>query len=102
MLGVGLLLRVALTFSYTPAHLSYIDTWGYVQEAIGPLFLPHFYRPAGYSAFLAGLHGVTGSLQATIVIQHLLGLATAVMLYLALLRLDQPKWSRLRPPRSWR
>jgi hypothetical protein len=97
VLVLGLGLRLALTFSYTPAYLSYIDSWGYAQEAAGPLFIPNFYRPAGYSAFLAGLHVVTGSLRETVAIQHLLGLGTAGILYAAMLRLGEPRWVALVP-----
>ena len=97
VLGLGVVFRLALSYAISPAHLNYIDSWGYATEASGPLFIPHFYRPAGYSAFLAATTAVWPSLQATIVLQHLLGLLTAVAFYAALLGLGQPRWVALVP-----
>lgn len=97
LLLLGVVARAALTWAIFPAHLNYIDSWGYAKEADGPLFLPRFYRPAGYSAFLGVLAAIWPNLPATIVVQHLLGLCTAVLAYAALLRLGQPRWVALVP-----
>ena len=97
VLGLGVLFRLALIYAISPAHLNYIDSWGYAKEADGPLFLPRFYRPAGYSAFLGAAAAVWPNLQATILLQHALGLLTAVAFYASLLRLGQPRWVALVP-----
>jgi 4-amino-4-deoxy-L-arabinose transferase-like glycosyltransferase len=95
LLVVGVLLRLVLMLSYTPAYLSYPDTWGYARAAAGPLFMADWIRPAGYPAMLAGLHAVWGSLTFTVVVQHLLGLASAVLVYATLLRAGAPRWCAL-------
>jgi hypothetical protein len=97
VLVLGVVLRAVLIGAITPAHLNYIDSWGYAKEADGPLFLSHFYRPAGYSAFLGALAALWPSLPATIILQHLLGLFTVVLVYAAMLRLGQPRWVALVP-----
>lgn len=97
VLAAGVALRVLLVWVYRPAHLTYIDSSGYAREALGPLFVPHFYRPAGYSAFLAVAHAIWGNLQATIILQHAAGLVTAAVFYFAVLRLGQPRWVALVP-----
>jgi len=97
LLVLGVVVRAVLVGAISPAHLNYIDSWGYAKEADGPLFLPHFYRPAGYSAFLAVLAAIWPNLQATILLQHALGLLTAVLVYAAMLRLGQPRWVALVP-----
>ena len=97
VLGAGILLRAVLLAAYSPAYLSYPDTWGYAKAAGGPLFMPDWIRPAGYPALLAGLHAVWGSLTFTIVVQHLLGLATAVLAYATLQRAGAPRWVALVP-----
>ena len=83
--------------AYTPAYLTYPDTWGYAKAAAGPLFLPDWIRPAGYPALLAGLHAIWGSLSFVIVVQHLIGLATAVLAYATMLRAGAPRWVALVP-----
>jgi 4-amino-4-deoxy-L-arabinose transferase-like glycosyltransferase len=97
VLAAGIVLRAVLMAAYTPAYLSYPDTWGYAKAAAGPLFLPDWIRPAGYPAFLAGLHAIWGSLSFAIVLQHLIGLATAVLAYFTLLRAGAPRWVALVP-----
>ena len=97
VLAVGVAIRVVLMVSYTPAYLSYPDTWGYVVAAKGPLFLHDWIRPAGYPAMLAALHAVWNSLTFVVVVQHLLGLATAVVIYATLLRAGASRWVAVVP-----
>jgi 4-amino-4-deoxy-L-arabinose transferase-like glycosyltransferase len=97
ILVIGAVVRIALTLAYSPAYLSYPDTWGYAKAAAGPLFMDDWVRPAGYPAMLAAVHAVWGELTFTIVLQHLLGLATAVLAYVTMLRLGAPRWAALVP-----
>jgi 4-amino-4-deoxy-L-arabinose transferase-like glycosyltransferase len=97
VLAAGVALRAVLLAGYTPAFLSYPDTWGYAKAAAGPLFLPDWIRPAGYPAMLAGLHALWGSLTFAIVAQHVMGLATAVLAYATVLRARAPRWAALIP-----
>jgi len=93
----GVALRLALLLSFTPAYLDYPDTWGYVKAARGPLFMDDWIRPAGYPAFLAGLQAVWGSLTFAIVVQHLAGVATALLAYATVHRLGAPRWVAVVP-----
>lgn len=93
----GVALRLALMLAFTPAYLAYPDTWGYVKAARGPLFMDDWIRPAGYPAFLAALHAVWGSLTFAIAVQHVLGVATALLAYATVRRLGGPRWVALVP-----
>ncbi|WP_062438131.1 hypothetical protein [Herbidospora daliensis] len=80
--GVGVLLRVLAMVGYPPA-LWFPDTYTYVVTAIRPR--PDLVRPAGYSFFLR-LFEPFHSFGLVVVVQHLLGLATAVLVYAAIRR----------------
>jgi 4-amino-4-deoxy-L-arabinose transferase-like glycosyltransferase len=92
LLVAGLALRVVTFFAYRPA-LIYFDSTRYLGRAAdlepGPL------RPAGYPAFLK-LLPAEWELAVVPAVQHLFGLAIAVLIYAVLVRLDVPKvWSAL-------
>jgi hypothetical protein len=53
--------------------------------------------PAGYPAFLKVLHWVTHALAFTIGVQHLIGIATGLLLYAAMRRVGGPRWLGLVP-----
>ncbi len=97
LVAAGVALRLALILSFTPAYLGYPDTWGYVKAARGPLFMDDWFRPAGYPAFLTALHAVWSSLTFAIVVQHLLGIATALLSYATVRRLGAPRWVAVVP-----
>jgi hypothetical protein len=78
---VAVALRVLTFIGYVPADLSHPDTASYVHAAAGGLF-SNPYRPAGYAVLLRLLHGVSRNLRFTILVQHAMGLATAVGVYL--------------------
>lgn len=80
LLALGLALRVMATLAYYPALL-YIDSFGYIHRAYA---FSTGAEPMGYSWFLRGLLDIS-NLTTVVVIQHLLGLGMAVLIY-ALLR----------------
>src|SRR3954453_8844469 len=90
ILAIGALLRLALIFGWQPALFGWPDAASYIDVARGQLFGNEL-RPAGYSLFLRGLHGVAPSLMLVVVVQHLLGLASALILYLAVVRAGAPR-----------
>jgi 4-amino-4-deoxy-L-arabinose transferase-like glycosyltransferase len=96
VLLVGLLLRLDAMDAYRPAVMTMADSTAYVWDAAGDLFGDPV-RPAGYSIFLRGAHVVSSDLTFTIGLQHLLGLATAVVLYLIARRLGASTWLALVP-----
>jgi len=84
LLLAGLVLRVLAQIAYRPALL-YIDTVKYLYNA-WPGTDPVGYKiPLKFILIFSNLNGVT-------VVQHLLGLAMAVTLYLVLLRRGCPRW----------
>ncbi|WP_157518926.1 hypothetical protein [Herbidospora mongoliensis] len=79
---LGASLRVLAVIGYQPA-LWFPDTYTYVVTAIRPR--PDLVRPAGYSFFLRLLEPFH-SFGLVVIVQHLLGLATAVLIYGAIRR----------------
>ena len=84
LLLAGLVLRGLSTAAYQPALL-YIDSLKYLFGAWPGN------DPLGYNVILKVLL-VGGDLNTVTVIQHLVGLAMAVVLYLLLLRRGTPRW----------
>ena len=80
-LALGVILRAFTIGAYRPAVMTNQDTMGYVGAASERLFADAV-RPAGYSFFLRILHAVSSDLTFTIVVQHLLGIVSATLLYL--------------------
>jgi len=84
LLAAGLVLRVLAQVAYRPA-LIYVDTLKYLYGA-SPGSEPLAYRAVLKAVLLAG------DLGAVAAIQHLLGLAMAVVLYMVLLRRGTARW----------
>jgi hypothetical protein len=97
-LGVGL--RIWLIYAWRPAFVGHPDSFGYIDAAWlrgSNLLFSNPYHPAGYPLFLSLVHKLGGGLAFTIDIQHLLGLLTAVLLYLAVARYVRKRWVALLP-----
>jgi hypothetical protein len=84
LLAAGLVLRVLAQFAYRPA-LFYIDTTRYLYNDAQGM------DPVGYKGPLRVLLAVT-NFNTIAAVQHLLGLAMAVALYILLLRRGAPRW----------
>jgi hypothetical protein len=80
----GLAVRVLAQFAYRPA-IFYIDTPRYLLNQAPGM------DPLGYKAVLRAITAVA-NLDAVIVVQHLLGLAMAVVIYLLLRRRGTGRW----------
>lgn len=97
VLGIlGVTLRVLTMVGYSPANVSHPDTASYVDAAAHSLFSDPF-RPAGYALFLRALHAVSRDLSFTIVVQHVIGFATAVLAYVISRQLGARRWVALIP-----
>jgi hypothetical protein len=83
LLAAGLVLRVLTELAYRPA-LFYIDTTRYLYNAEGM-------DPVGYKGPLRAIL-LVANFNAVAAVQHLLGLAMAVVIYLLLLRRGVPRW----------
>ena len=84
LLAAGLVLRVLAQLTYRPV-LFYIDTTRYLYNVAPGM------DPLGYKGVLRAVAFV-GGLGAVAAVQHLLGLAMAVVIYLLLLRRGTPRW----------
>jgi hypothetical protein len=84
LLAAGLVLRILVAVAYRPA-LIYVDTLKYLYGASPGS------EPLGYHLILKVIL-VVGDLPAVVAIQHLLGLAMGVMLYVVLLRRGVLRW----------
>jgi len=83
LLAAGLALRVLAQFAYRPA-LFYIDTTRYLYNAEGM-------DPVGYKGPLRAIL-FAGNFATVAAVQHLLGLAMAVLIYLLLVRRGVSRW----------
>ncbi len=83
LLSAGLVLRVLTQLAYRPA-LFYIDTTRYLYNADGM-------DPVGYKGPLRAIL-LVANFDAVAAVQHLLGLAMAVVIYVLLLRRGTPRW----------
>ena len=83
LLAAGLVLRVLAAGRYRPA-LFYIDTTRYLYNAEGM-------DPVGYKGPLRAILWLA-NFDAVAAVQHLLGLAMAVLIYVLLLRRGAPRW----------
>jgi hypothetical protein len=83
LLTAGLVLRVLAELAYRPA-LFYIDTNRYLYNADGN-------DPVGYKGLLKAVL-LVGNFDAVAAVQHVLGLAMAVIIYVLLLRRGVPRW----------
>ena len=88
VLAAGAALRLACEIAYRPA-LFYSDSWGYLAMAHGSgivSFAP--LRPSGYPLILEALHWLT----LTTIVQHLAGLAVALLVYVTCRALNVKTW----------
>lgn len=89
---VGLVLRGWYWLVYQPAALNLYDTSVYVSMAAGELFSDPS-RPAGYPLLLRGLHLLSERIELVIAFQHLIGIATGLLLYATVRRIGAPWWA---------
>ncbi len=90
VLAVGAVLRLLMVLAWQPGLFGWPDAASYINVSQGELFSNEL-RPAGYPLVLLILHAITPSITLVVVVQHLLGLATAALLYLAVGRTGAPR-----------
>lgn len=98
LLLTGIAARVWLMADYRPAYLSSNDSARFLHFAhIKDGMYEDSFGPTGYAAFLKALRLVSDQLEFTVAVQHLLGVAAALLLYAAVRRLGAPVWAAAIP-----
>lgn len=90
VLGIGL--RVAMWIAWDPVVANVSDELRYVIQAREGVFVDPG-APGGYAMLLDALHFVSESVELVVLVQHLLGLATGIVLFAAVRRLGAPLWA---------
>lgn len=94
LLVLGLALRVLAIVSWWPVTPTLED--GYQRfAALNPFLDPQ--HPAGYDLIVAGWGALTRQIAFTVLIQHLTGFASGLLLYAATRRLTGSRWAGLLP-----
>jgi hypothetical protein len=96
LLACAIGLRVWLMVAYGPAFVGFGDSHEYVLAAAEGVFRDP-QKPAGYPIFLVVLHWLSDGLWFTILLQHALGVAGALLLFAAVRRTGAPAWLGLLP-----
>lgn len=92
----GLALRLVVTASWWPVTTTLVDAWPYSEYAqVGPFDNPQ--HPAGYSLILMAIGAFTREVAFTVALQHLAGIATALLLFAAVRRVTGSEWAGLLP-----
>src|SRR4051794_19357090 len=99
LVAAGIALRVLLVADYRPGVFANADSARYIHFALEPPgLLNDPFGPTGYSLFLRVAHWIDPHVEFTIVLQHLLGIGAALLLYGAVRRLGCPPWPALIAP----
>jgi 4-amino-4-deoxy-L-arabinose transferase-like glycosyltransferase len=89
VLGAGVLVRILTVIAYNPLFW-FTDTYGYLKAA--HLGRPEAARPFGYSAFLWLCSHLHLSYRGTVVLQHLMVVALAGLIYAFLVHRGVTRW----------
>jgi Dolichyl-phosphate-mannose-protein mannosyltransferase len=96
LLAAGLTLRVWLMLVWRPALTGYSDSGIYFTGAVRSLWSDPI-RTVGYSMFLRVLHAIWPHLMLVTIVQHLLGLVAATLVFATVRRCGGPRWLGLVP-----
>jgi Dolichyl-phosphate-mannose-protein mannosyltransferase len=97
VLAAGAVMRLLFLLAWRPAFFGFPDTVSYVGLAMEHLWVDPT-REVGYPLFLRELHAVFPThLTWVIALQHLFGLASALLVFLAVRRAGGPPWLGLLP-----
>jgi Dolichyl-phosphate-mannose-protein mannosyltransferase len=93
---LGLILRLYFIWRWRPGLIGFPDTSIYIEDALTGIFADPL-RVGGYSEFLRLMHGIRPHLSFVIFVQHLLGLASGLLLFGAVRRAGLSGWVALFP-----
>ena len=91
VLLAGALVRLGLMLAWRPGFMGWPDAKSYLDVANSGELFSNWLRPAGYPIFLWVLDVFDPSLGFVVAVNHVLGLATALLLYLAVVRAGGPR-----------
>lgn len=94
--AAGLALRVYFYERWRPALTGFPDSSIYIQDAISGIFNDPL-RVGGYSEFLRLMHGIHPTLSFAILVQHVLGLCSGLLLFGEVRRAGFSGWVALVP-----
>jgi Dolichyl-phosphate-mannose-protein mannosyltransferase len=89
LLAIGIELRIAIWVAWDPVVANVSDELRYVIQAREGVFIDPG-APGGYAMLLRALHFVASEVELVVLVQHLLGIATALLLYGAVRRVGAP------------
>lgn len=99
LIAIGTGLRLAMFVAQSPGFIGISDSTFYVIAARDGIFMlaadPGNAWPAGYPLFLNIVHGFSGQLFFMVLVQHALGVTTAVLLFLTVRRVAPAVWGLL-------
>ncbi|MEJ3748303.1 hypothetical protein WEI85_34085 [Actinomycetes bacterium KLBMP 9797] len=90
LLAAAAVLRLLFMVAYQPAFWFFGDSGSYIRLSEAPL-APHVSRGLGYVVTLKAL-APSGTFYAVVLLQHLLGLALALLVYVILQRRGVARW----------
>ena len=96
VLLLGAVIRGLFMAAWSPAFMGWPDAKSYIDVSQSELF-GNPLRPAGYPLFLVVLNSIWTNIHFVVVVNHVLGLATAVVLYAIVVRAGGPRWLGLVP-----
>lgn len=97
VLAAGAVMRLLFLLAWRPAFFGFPDAVTYVGLALEKLWVDPT-REVGYPLFLRELHAIFPThLTWVIALQHLFGLASALLVFLAVRRASGPPWLGLLP-----
>jgi hypothetical protein len=97
VLGAGAGLRVLLLVAWRPAFGGYPDELVYLRGMWGDVLFADAMRPAGYSIRLRLVDELSSKPTVPILAQHMLGLASGLLLYCSVVRLGFSRWIAVVP-----
>ncbi len=96
LVAAAVAVRLWLLLGYGAAFLGFGDSHEYVDAAAHGVFSDP-QKPAGYPIFLLALHLLSADLSFPIIVQHVLGITTGLLLFASVRRTGAPAWLGLFP-----
>ncbi len=97
ILIAGALLRLLLVLAWKPAFFGWPDAASYIGVSQSGDFFRNELRPAGYPIVLRAMNEISPTLLFVVIVHHLLGLASAAIMYFTVARTGISRWLALLP-----